>query len=125
MSKERSSFFTSGTFAKDSVRLIRDLDGGNLDDVIRIHEDLCTVVSDTVSAYSVWFVLHWFSFGAGMVVDIILISKEIMTDRDSNPTPATFKISLYLIFVGVLYLFILPCFYAARITSKCNGKRSL
>jgi len=70
-------------------------------------------------------VLHWFTFGAGMVVDVILISKEIMTDRDSNPTPAdtpaTFKISLYLILVGVLYLFTLPCFYAARITSKCNG----
>ena len=57
-----------------------------------------------------------------MVLNIILISKEM---TGSNATPATFKISLCLILVGVLYLFTLPCFYAARITSKCKGKRRL
>lgn len=106
--------------AEDAFRLIRDVQ--TLDEVIRIHEDLCTVVFNTVSAYSVWFVLHWFTYGAGIVVDIILISKEIIADSD--PTATMFKISLCLILVGVLYLFILPCFYAARITSKCNGKRN-
>jgi len=143
LSKEHSSFFfTSGTFAGDSFRLIWEVRNGTLEDVIAIHEDLCRVVSDTVSVYSAWFMLHWFSFGAGMTVNIILISKEIMTpDGNNNHTQATFKvmttmtnqdgndttlkISLCLILVGVLYLFTLPCFYAARITSKCNGKRNL
>ena len=73
-----------------------------------------------MSAYSVWFVVHWFTYGAGMLIDIILISKEIMADQS---TPRLTKISLCLILVAVLYLFILPCYYAARITSKCNGKR--
>ena len=125
LSQERSSFFfTSGTFVEDSLRLIWEVRNGTLEDVIAIHEDLCKVVCDTVSAYGVWFVLHWFSFGAGMTVNIILISKEMMTDGDSNHTQGTtFKISLCLILVGVLYLFALPCFYAARITSKCNGEK--
>ena len=73
-----------------------------------------------MSAYSVWFVVHWFAYGAGMLIDIILISKEIMADQS---TPRLTEISLCLILVAVLYLFILPCYYAARITSKCNGKR--
>ena len=58
-----------------------------------------------------------------MVIDIILISKEIMADsKQSTPTLREI-IALSLILVAVLYVFTLPCFYAARITSKCNGKR--
>ena len=38
---------------EDALRIIRELQDGTLDDVIRIHEDLCTVVFSTVSAYSV------------------------------------------------------------------------
>ena len=59
---------TSGTFAQDAFRRIRDLQNGSLDDVIRIHEELCTVVFSTVSAYSVWFVLHWFTYGAAVLL---------------------------------------------------------
>ena len=75
-----------------------------------------------MSAYSVWFVLHWFAYGAGMVIDIILISKEIMADSNQS-APRMSEVSLCLTLVAVLYVFTLPCFYAARITSKCNGKR--
>ena len=75
-----------------------------------------------MSAYSVWFVVQWFAYGAGMLIDIILISEEIMADRNQS-TPRLTEISLCLILVAVLYLFILPCYYAARITSKCKGKR--
>ena len=58
-----------------------------------------------------------------MVIDIILISKEIMADSNQS-TPALREIiALWLILVADLYVFTLPCFYAARITSKCNGKR--
>ena len=58
-----------------------------------------------------------------MIIDIILISKEIMADsKQSTPTLREI-IALSLILVAVLYVFTLPCFYAARITSKCNGKR--
>ena len=58
-----------------------------------------------------------------MIIDIILISKEIMADsKQSTPTLREI-IALSLILVAVLYVFTLPCFYAARITSKCTGKR--
>ena len=101
---------------------MQDLQNGTLDDIIEIHEDLCTVVFNTVSAYSVWFVVHWFSYGAGIVVEIILISKEMMTDK--NPTPVVYKVYICHLLVCFLYVFILPCFCAARITSKCAGKRN-
>ncbi|KAJ7336692.1 hypothetical protein OS493_011914 [Desmophyllum pertusum] len=112
------SSFTLGTFAQDTFRLIRDVQNGTLDDVIRIHEDLCTVVFNTVSAYSVWFVLHWSTYGAGFVVDTIIIyhmPKELLWE-----TPMMmFGIFLQLVFF--VYLFTLPCFCAARITNKCAG----
>ena len=57
-----------------------------------------------------------------MVVDIILISKEIMADSNQS-TRGVIENFLCLTLVAVLYVFTLPCFYAARITSKCNGKR--
>ena len=57
-----------------------------------------------------------------MVIDIILISKEIMADSNQS-APRMIEVSLCLTLVAVLYVFTLPCFYAARITSKCNGKR--
>ena len=57
-----------------------------------------------------------------MLIDIILISKEIMADSNRS-TRRMGEIILWLILVAALYLFILPCYYAARITSKCNGKR--
>lgn len=69
--------FIPGTIAQDAFRLIRDVQNGTLDDVIRIHENLCTVVFNTVSAYSVWFVLHWFTYGAGVVVAVIFFSEEV------------------------------------------------
>ncbi|PFX21139.1 Transposon Tf2-11 polyprotein [Stylophora pistillata] len=63
--KELASFL--GTIAKDTLRLIRDIENGTLDDVIRIHEDLCTVVLTTVSAYRVVCVALVY-YGAGLVV---------------------------------------------------------
>ena len=55
-------------------------------------------------------------------MEIILISKEMMTDK--NPTPVVYKVYMCLLLVWFLYVFILPCFYAARITSECAGKRN-
>jgi len=114
------SSFTVGTIAMDANRLIRNLQNGTLDDVIRIHEDLCTVVFNTVSAYSAWFVLHWFSYGAGVVLSVIYISKEFLS-RDKYGTPTLNLVYLCLFFVCHIYLFLLPCIFAARITSSCTG----
>ncbi|KAJ7336691.1 hypothetical protein OS493_011913 [Desmophyllum pertusum] len=111
------SFFTLGTFAQDAFRLIRDVQNGTLDDLIIIHEDLCTVVFNTVSAYSLWFVLHWFTYGAGVVVHIILTSEELL---DNNQTLSV-KVYISCLLVCYLYVFALPCFCAARITSSCAG----
>ena len=100
---------------------MRDVQNGTLDDVIRIHEDLCTVVFNTVSAYSVWFVVHWFTYAAAFVVSIILMSEVMMTVK--NPIPMVY-VFICLLSVWSLYVFLLPCIFAARITSKCAGKRS-
>ena len=112
-----------GTFAQDTLRLIQDVQSGTLDDVIRIHEDLCTVVFNTVSAYSVWFVLHWFSYGAGVLLAVMCLSAQlevIELFKDKNQT-LTLGYWAFL-FLCFLYLFLLPCVYAARITGHCAGK---
>ena len=114
-------FYTSGTFAEDALRRIRDLQNGGLDDVILIHEELCTVVFSTVSAYSVWFVLHWFTYGASIVLSIIHISKEFRS-KDEYGTPTLNLVYISLIFVFHLYMFLFPCILAARITSCCTGE---
>jgi len=108
--------FALGTFVQDTLRLIRDVQSGALDDVIRIHEDLCTVVFNTVSAYSVWFVLHWFTYGASLLVAAIYISEEILLKA-----PKVNLVYLGFLFVCLLYLFLLPCVCAAKITSHCAG----
>lgn len=104
-----------GTFAKDALRLIQNLQNGTLDDVIRIHEDLCSVVFSTASAYSVWFVLHWFTYGAGIPVAIIFVSRGL----ELIPVLDRLHVSLYL--VCLFYLFLLPSVCAARITNHCLG----
>ena len=113
--------FILGTFAQDALRLIREVQYGTLDDVIRIHENLCTVVFNTVSAYSVWFVLHWVTYGAGVVVAVIYLSEQVASSVKYR-TPSMDLVFLVLTFVGLLYLFVFPCFCAARITSRCAGK---
>ena len=113
-----------GTFAQDAFRLIRAVQNGTLDDVIGIHEDLCTVVFNTVSAYSVWFVVHWFTYGVGVVLSVIYISKELLS-RDKYGTATINLVYLGLFFLCHLYLFLLPCLFAARITSSCTGKKIL
>lgn len=113
--------FIPGTIAQDAFRLIRDVQNGTLDDIIRIHENLCTVVLNTVSAYSVWFVVHWFCYGVGVVLSVIYISKELLL-RNKYDTATINLVYLGLFFLCHLYLFLLPCLFAARITSSCTGK---
>ena len=85
--------------------------------MIRIHEDLCTVVFNTVSANSVWFVLHWFTYGASVLVGAIYIAEEI-----NLKAPTTDLVYFGFLFVCLLYHFLLPCICAAQITSYCAGK---
>ena len=94
---------------------------GTLNEIIRIHEDLCSVVFSTVSAYSVWFVLHWFTYGASVVLTVIYISEEVHS-RTKYHTHTIEFVFLGLILVCVLYQFLFPCFCAARMTSNCTGK---
>ena len=118
-------FYTPGTFAQDAFRHIQNLEQNNtLDDVIDIYENLCTVVFNTVSAYSVWFVVHWFSYGAGVVLSVIYISKEFL-ERNKYGTRTLNLVYLGLFFVCHVYLFLLPCMFAARITNSCSGKENL
>ena len=109
---------------EDALRIIHELQDGTLDDVIRIHEDLCTVVFSTVSAYSVWFVIHWFTYATGVLLFIVWIStdvKQLLRKEIGIPTVVLAYDGFIL--VCLLYLFLLPCVCAARITSCCVGKR--
>ena len=92
--------------------------------MIGIHEELCTVVFSTVSVYSLWFVLHWFTYGAAFLVAVIYISQEIHS-KNEYQTPTANRVYFGLFFVYHLYLFILPCSLAAKITSSCAGKKTL
>ena len=83
---------------------MQGIQNGTLDDVITIHEDLCTVVFSTVSAYSVWFVLQWFGYGASVLVAAIYISEEIVIK-----TPPANLVYLVFLFISALYQFLLPC----------------
>ena len=114
-------FLGSGTFAQDAFRLIQAVQNGTLNEIIRIHEDLCSVVFRTVSAYSVWFVLHWFTYGASVVLTVIYISEEVHS-RTKYHTHTIEFVFLGLILVCFLYQFLFPCFCAARMTSNCTGK---
>ena len=108
---------------EDALRIIRELQDGTLDDVIRIHEDLCTVVFSTVSAYSVWFVIHWFTYAAGVLLFIIWVSTEVeQLLRNGIGIPTVVLVYDGVILVCLVYLFLLPCVCAARITSGCAGK---
>ena len=111
----------SGTFSQDAFRLIQAVQNGTLNEIIRIHEDLCSVVFSTVSAYSVWFVLHWFTYGASVVLTVIYITEEVH-GRTKYHTHTIEFVFLGLILVCVLYQFLFPCFCAARMTSNCTGK---
>ena len=114
-------FLGSGTFSQDAFRLIQAVQNGTLNEIIRIHEDLCSVVFSTVSAYSVWFVLHWFTYGASVVLTVIYISEEVHS-RTKYHTHTIEFVFLGLILVCFLYQFLFPCFCAARMTSNCTGK---
>lgn len=108
---------------EDALRIIRGLQDGTLDDVIRIHEDLCTVVFSTVSAYSVWFVIHWFTYAAGVLLFIVWVSTEVeQLLRNGIGIPTVVLVYDGFILFCLVYLFLLPCVCAARITSGCAGK---
>lgn len=114
------SAYSLGTFAKDAHRQIQNLQNGTLDDIIRIHENLCTVVFNTVSVYKLWFVLHWTTYGADVILSVIYLSMEFHS-RTKYDTPVLNLIYVCLFFVCHLYLFLVPCIFAARITSCCTS----
>ncbi|XP_068741692.1 uncharacterized protein [Montipora capricornis] len=103
-----------GTFTQDTFRLVQNIQNGHLDDIIRIHEDLCKVVFNTVSAYNVWFVLHWFTYGASVLFGAICISEQVTSKASAGCI--TYHAT---VIICLIYLFLLPCIYAAKITSRC------
>ena len=114
----------SGTFAGDTLRLIRDVHIRTLDDVIRIHEDLCTVVSRTASAFSVWFLLHWISHETGCIFLMIRFCVEIqllLKSEEYKAIPMSVA-SNALLLLFYLYLFVFPCVIAAGISGNCAGE---
>lgn len=108
-----------GTLTEDTIRRIKNIQNGTLDGIIKIHEDLCTVVSNTASAYSVWFVLHWFTYGASVLFGAICIYTQLEGTKKTREKCVGDHAVLIVI---LTYLFLLPCVYAARITSRCAGK---
>ena len=78
---------------------------GNIDDVIDLHQNMCDHVFNTCRA----LVSHWIFFGLSTAGTIF-------------PTVLDFKNNSYLFFPAfkLLYLFLMACFYAARLTAKCQ-----
>ena len=97
------------------------MENGTLDNIIKIHEALCTVVFNTVSTYKLWFVSHWLSYGAVVIPSVIYLSIEFHS-RTMYGTPTLNLVYLCLFFVCHVYLFLVPCYFAAKITSYCTGK---
>ena len=89
----------------------------DIDIAIEYHEELCSIVSETVSAYCPWFVMHWLCYEATCLIGVIYISEEF-TYSSSNPLKLAY-ISVF--FVTHLYMFLLPCICAACITDTCGG----
>ncbi|XP_028415748.1 uncharacterized protein LOC114539320 [Dendronephthya gigantea] len=88
----------------------------DFDIAFEYHEELCVIVSDTVEAYCLWFVMHWLCYGATCLIGVIYISEELA--YSSNLLKLAY-ISVF--FVTHLYLFLLPCVCAACITDMCGG----
>ena len=116
---------TSGTFADDTLRLIRDVQNRTLDDVVRIHEDLCTVVFSTSSAYNLWFLLHVFCHGVGYISFVTLIFFMTAHKFEQNTLTPEYVVSLVYVQLPFFYLFISPLMFAAWISSRCAGKKPL
>ena len=98
------------TSASECHIAICSLNEGSLDDVINIHQDLCDRVFATCKALQPWFVTHWMLLAAGSVTTIL---RCVYVDLSHDPN-FSFPIIL------VLYLFLLPSLYAARVTRKCQ-----
>lgn len=103
---------------KDDQSNSKSIDGitNSFDIALEYHEDLCAIVSDTVSAYCPWFVMHWFCYGATCLIGVICISEELTYSR--NLVKLAY-VSVFL--VTHLYMFLLPCCCAAYITDTCGG----
>lgn len=102
----------------DQVNFFRSRE---LDRLIQIHEDLCDIVHDTVSAYSVWFVLHWITYGLTGIVIVIFFSEEI-SNKSKYRVPAESFVFYGLQMATNIYLFVMPCCCAAFITNTCGGR---
>lgn len=101
-----------GPRAKNIVKCTNDLDLA-----FEYYEELCDIVSDTVSAYCPWFVTHWLCYGATFVIEIIFMSElELTFSRDALQLSY-----ITVIVVMTLYSFLLPCMCTAYIADTCGG----
>ncbi|XP_022793630.1 uncharacterized protein LOC111332540 isoform X2 [Stylophora pistillata] len=116
------SSFSIGTFAEHTLSRIQEFEAEHttLEEIIIIHEELRTIVLNTVSSCSVWFMVHWLSYGVGVVISLVYMSKELIS-KGQNDSPTMNKVYFVLFFVCQVYLFLLPCILAAGITSRCRG----
>ena len=90
---------------------------GSLDLAIDIHEELCDIVTATVTAFCPWFVVHWLLYGVTSSLSIVYLSEEVAAQ-----SPYLDEAYIGAFVITHLYLFIFPCFCAAYITSFCGGK---
>lgn len=106
-----------GTLANDTIRHMRDTRGG-LDALIQVHEELCRIVFDTVSAFAPWFLVHWLIYATTIITSLVYVTVEYAQDHGwSKPFVWFFTLAT----VNYLFIFLLPCFNAAYVTSTCGG----
>eukprot|EP00794_Sanderia_malayensis_P000321 gene321-951_t len=107
--------FIIGTFSRDVERRIREMHTANINLPITVHKEFASIVRDTVSAFSLWFVLHWISYSITTILALVVLLKHF---GDENTILK--KIYLVLFSAVHLLLFVVPCGFAAYMTSVCG-----
>ena len=87
----------------------------DVNDVIKIYNQLCKHVFSTASAFRYWFVVHWFTFGAVFAIDTAIGFNLFFTQKRHY----IFWIYGIATYFYSFYTFLYPCVCAARLTSKC------
>ncbi len=101
----------------DVQRRIGIIKTTNINSAIVIHREFASIVGDTVKAFSVWFVVHWFLYGVTTILALIVVVRHF--GEESNVMK---KIYLVLFLAVHLLMFVIPCVFAAYITTACGGE---
>ena len=98
------------------VQDIKDSSSNQLDDLIKIHQQLCAQVYSTSHAFTPWFITHWCGsvlVGAFYISDFSFQQHTLLTSWSRS------YVNVWMLVV-FFFLYIYPCYCAASVTSECR-----